>query len=77
MGPHSVGPQVCGKVRASFSCVGVNSAAAARSPKASASPAPLYGGLTLSANILQDAARWPPLYGPPGLWKGQGLLEAA
>ena len=42
MGPHSVGPQVCGKVRCSFSCLGVMSAAAARAPKASASPAPLH-----------------------------------
>ena len=41
MGPHSLGPQVCGNVRCSRSCLGVMSAAAARSPNASASPAPL------------------------------------
>ncbi len=47
MGPHSVGPQVCGNVRCSFSCLGDMSAAAACSPNASASPAPLCGHTTV------------------------------
>lgn len=50
MGPHSVGPQVCGKVRCSFSCLVVMSAAAARAPKAPASPAPLH-----DHTLLQDS----------------------
>ena len=57
MGPHSVGPQVCGKVRCSFSCLGVMSAAAARAPKASASPAPLHNHTLLQrkCGLLSEA----------------------
>ena len=57
MGPHSVGPQVCGKVRCSFSCLGLMSAAAARAPKASASPAPLHDHMLLwqTCGLLSEA----------------------
>ena len=57
MGPHSVGPQVCGNVRCSFSCLGVMSAAAAHAPKASASPAPLHYDILLQqkCGLLTEA----------------------
>lgn len=42
MGPHSLGPQEAGYVSSSFNCFALTSAAAARAPKCSASPAPLH-----------------------------------
>lgn len=41
IGPHSVGPQEAGYVSSSFSRLGLTSAADARPPNSSASPAPL------------------------------------
>ena len=61
MGPHSVGPQVSGNVRCSFSCLGDTSAAAARSPNTSASPAPLCGHKTEFVFVFMQKSRQAPL----------------